>query len=100
MKTFESVAKWVDDVRAERGSNVLIVLCANKTDLSTKRQVSTEQGESKAKELNAMFIETSAKVGANIKALFKMIALSLPQSSDDAQDRSRSKKPLHFPPAI
>ena len=31
------------------------------------RQVSTEDGEKKAKELNVMFIETSAKAGYNVK---------------------------------
>ena len=33
----------------------------------TFRQVSTEEGERKAKELNVMFIETSAKAGYNVK---------------------------------
>ena len=31
------------------------------------RQVSIEEGEAKAKELNVMFIETSAKAGHNVK---------------------------------
>ena len=31
------------------------------------RQVRTEDGERKAKELNVMFIETSAKAGYNVK---------------------------------
>ena len=43
------------------------MLVGNKTDLSDKRQVSTEDGERKAKELNVMFIETSAKAGYNVK---------------------------------
>ena len=34
---------------------------------SVFRQVSTEDGERKAKELNVMFIETSAKAGYNVK---------------------------------
>jgi len=31
------------------------------------RQISTEEGEKKAKELGVMFIETSAKAGYNVK---------------------------------
>lgn len=31
------------------------------------RQVTTEEGERKAKELSVMFIETSAKAGYNVK---------------------------------
>lgn len=46
---------------------MIIMLVGNKTDLSDKRQVSCEDGERKAKELNVMFIETSAKAGYNVK---------------------------------
>ena len=42
------------------------------------RQVSTEEGERKAKELNVMFIETSAKAGYNVKQLFRRVAAALP----------------------
>ncbi|KAJ1559716.1 Ras- protein Rab-6A [Cladochytrium tenue] len=76
--SFQNTSKWVDDVRAERGNDVIIVLVGNKTDLSDKRQVSTEEGEKRAKEFNVMFIETSAKAGYNVKALFRKIAQALP----------------------
>ncbi|KAI8892934.1 ras family-domain-containing protein [Globomyces pollinis-pini] len=76
--SFVNTSKWVDDVRAERGNDVIIVLVGNKTDLTEKRQVSTEEGEKKAKEFNVLFIETSAKAGYNVKALFKKIAYALP----------------------
>lgn len=49
------------------------MLVGNKTDLSDKRQVSSEEGERKAKELNVMFIETSAKAGYNVKQVSKPI---------------------------
>ena len=95
--SFQNTSKWVDDVRAERGNDVIIVLVGNKTDLSDKRyddhfienihanylfffyrQVSTEEGEKRAKEYNVLFIETSAKAGYNVKALFRKIAQALP----------------------
>ncbi|KAJ3317770.1 hypothetical protein HDV06_001253 [Boothiomyces sp. JEL0866] len=76
--SFTNTNKWVEDVRAERGNDVIIVLVGNKTDLTEKRQVSTEEGEKKAKEFNVMFIETSAKAGYNVKPLFKKIAMALP----------------------
>ena len=37
------------------------MLVGNKTDLSDKRQVSIDEGERKAQDLNVMFIETSGK---------------------------------------
>lgn len=73
--SFHQTSKWIDDVRTERGSDVIIMLVGNKTDLSDKRQVSTEEGERKAKELNVMFIETSAKAGYNVKQVSILIIL-------------------------
>lgn len=35
--SFMNTSKWVDDVRAERGTDVIIILVGNKTDLSDKR---------------------------------------------------------------
>jgi len=86
--SFHQTSKWIDDVRTERGSDVIIMLVGNKTDLSDKRQVSTDEGERKAKELNVMFIETSAKAGYNVKQLFRRVAAALPgmESTEPKKD--------------
>ncbi|KAI1403560.1 ras family-domain-containing protein [Hypoxylon fuscum] len=77
-KSFQNTKKWIDDVRAERGNDVIIVLVGNKTDLNDKREVTTAQGEEEAKKNNLMFVETSAKLGHNVKNLFRRIAQALP----------------------
>jgi len=76
--SFLNTSKWLEDVRTERGTDVITMLVGNKTDLSDKRTVSLEEGEAKAKEYDVMFVETSAKAGFNIKALFRKVASSLP----------------------
>ncbi|VVB18073.1 unnamed protein product [Arabis nemorensis] len=76
-ESFLNTSKWIEDVRAERGNHVIIVLVGNKTDLVNKRQISTEEGDNKAREFGALFIETSAKIGFNIKPLFSKIASEL-----------------------
>uniref|UniRef100_A0A671LFN7 Ras-related protein Rab-6A n=1 Tax=Sinocyclocheilus anshuiensis TaxID=1608454 RepID=A0A671LFN7_9TELE len=78
VNSFQQTTKWIDDVRTERGSDVIIMLVGNKTDLADKRQVSIEEGERKAKELNVMFIETSAKAGYNVKQVMIDIKLEKP----------------------
>ena len=81
--SFVNTAKWVEDVRAERGTDVVICLVGNKTDLGNdKRQVSTEEGEEKAKADGLLFVECSAKAGYNIKSLFRKLATSLPGGAD------------------
>ncbi|KAL3988482.1 rhomboid-related protein 1/2/3 [Sarotherodon galilaeus] len=86
VNSFQQTCKWIDDVRTERGSDVIIMLVGNKTDLEEKRQITIEEGEQRAKELNVMFIETSAKTGCNVKQLFRRVAAALPgmESLDDA----------------
>lgn len=115
--SFQNTSKWVDDVRAERGSDVIIVLVGNKTDLGDKRwvrevsprcrgpadhfphalthrQVTTEEAEAKAAEFNVMFIETSAKAGHNVKVLFKKIAQALPGMDKAGEGEQANKSEL------
>lgn len=81
--SFLNTSKWVEDVRAERGNDVVICLVGNKTDLGNdKRQISTEEGEEKAKKNGLLFMECSAKAGYNVKSLFRKLATSLPGSID------------------
>lgn len=37
VNSFQQTCKWIDDVRTERGSDVIIMLVGNKTDLEEKR---------------------------------------------------------------
>ena len=42
--------------------------------------MSIEEGERKAKELNVMFIETSAKAGYNVKQVSNVLAAASPEA--------------------
>ncbi|XAO27070.1 hypothetical protein I312_105912 [Cryptococcus bacillisporus CA1280] len=93
--SFQNTSKWVDDVRNERGQDVIIVLVGNKTDLNDKRQVTPEDLDKRAKELGVMSIETSAKAGHNVKTLFKKIAMALP-GGNEAKDSGATSKSVCF----
>jgi Ras-related protein Rab-6A len=81
--SFLNTAKWIEDVRAERGSDVVLCLVGNKTDLGNdKRQVSTEEGEERATKDAIMFMECSAKAGYNVKSLFRKLATALPNETN------------------
>ncbi|KAI9322254.1 ras family-domain-containing protein [Dichotomocladium elegans] len=87
--SFANTRKWIDDVRAERDRDVIIVLVGNKTDLKDKRHVTVEEGEALAKEYDIMFIETSAKVGYNVKSLFRKIGHALQGMDGGMTDEQR-----------
>ena len=81
--SFLNTTKWVEDVRAERGNDVVICLVGNKTDLGNdKRQVSTEEAEERAAKDGLLFVECSAKAGYNVKSLFRKLATALPGSAE------------------
>jgi len=49
-KTFENISKWVPELKNSGDKDVTIILVGNKIDLEEERQVSTEEGQKKAKE--------------------------------------------------
>lgn len=79
-KAFDSVKKWVEVVKKERGdeSGVLLFLVANKTDLAEMREVTREEGEALAEKYTMQFTEVSAKTGAGVSELFLSIAQKMP----------------------
>lgn len=80
-------------MRAQRGSDVIIVLVGNKTDLASSRVVSAAEIESHANEQDIMFIETSAKEGFNIKLLFRRLATALPNLEGDGSGAAAGDAP-------
>ena len=79
-KSFDSVKKWVEVVRKERGeeSGVVMFLVANKKDLTDMREVSTEEGEQLAVKYSMTFCELSAKTGSGVSELFLSVAQKMP----------------------
>lgn len=68
------------------------MLVGNKTDLGDKREVTQQMGEEEAKRCGALFVETSAKVGANVKALFRRIAQALPGMEGEGEGGGSQSK--------
>ncbi|KAK4584033.1 hypothetical protein RGQ29_021962 [Quercus rubra] len=99
-QSFLSINRWVEEVRTERGSDVVIVLVGNKTDLVDKRQVSIEEGDAKSREFGIMFIETSAKAGFNIKPLFRKIAAALPGMETLSSTKQEDMVDINLKPTV
>ena len=68
--SFENVEKWYEEIRKSAEKEISVILVGNKCDLENERKVSIELGQSKAKNLNCPFFETSARSEVNIKEIF------------------------------
>ena len=69
--SFNSTDSWVKDVRRNNSATSL-VLTGNKVD--THREVSYEEGKSKADQIGAVFVETAATSYASSQGLFEVVA--------------------------
>ena len=71
--SFLNIDKWIGELKTNGSEDILIILVGNKTDLEDKREVSTDEGEKKAKQYGIAFCETSALQGKNIEYAFNIL---------------------------
>jgi GTPase SAR1 family protein len=75
--SFDHVQFWFDQARKSGNTAALIYIVAGKIDLNELRVVTTGQGQSLARSLNAAFAETSAQANLGIDEMFLEIATNL-----------------------
>lgn len=68
--TFENIKKWLQELKEHADPNIVIMLVGNKSDLTDKRAVKTEDAAKFAEENNLAYIETSAYDGNNVEEAF------------------------------
>lgn len=71
--TFESIARWLDELKIHCDTTVARMLVGNKCDLENIRDVSTEEGKNLAEAEGLFFMETSALDATNVKTAFEMV---------------------------
>jgi Ras-related protein Rab-1A len=74
MESFNNVKQWLHEIDRYAAENVNKLLVGNKSDLTAKRVVSTEQGKEFADSLGIEFLETSAKTSQNVEQAFLTMA--------------------------
>ncbi|NXB48631.1 RAB43 protein, partial [Leucopsar rothschildi] len=77
--SFQSIPRWIEDVRKYAGSNIVQLLIGNKSDLSGLREVQLAEAQSLAERYDNIIcaIETSAKDSSNVEEAFVKMATEL-----------------------
>ncbi|KAJ5077758.1 ras-related protein raba1f-like [Anaeramoeba ignava] len=71
--SFENLERWLQELRDNADSNIVIMLVGNKIDLRHLRSVPTEQARKFSEDHKLLFIETSALDSTNVELAFQTI---------------------------
>uniref|UniRef100_UPI00358F8A42 uncharacterized protein isoform X2 n=1 Tax=Myxine glutinosa TaxID=7769 RepID=UPI00358F8A42 len=69
-ESFDRAKRWLRELLEQRWPDMVMALVGNKTDLDNRRAVSNEEAGEYAREQNILFMEVSAKTGANVQEIF------------------------------
>ena len=79
--SFEHISYWMQEVDRLASADVCRLIVGNKSDLSGKRVVSTEDGKALAQQYGVNFLETSAKDNSNVEEMFIEMAKAMRKKS-------------------
>ena len=72
--SFKGIKEYcAKEIKNNSPEDIIIAIAANKSDKYEEQQVPNQEGKDLARELNAIFQNTSAKLGSGIENLFKLI---------------------------
>ena len=72
--SFKTLQNWVQELQSLGPENIVIAIAGNKCDLEDKREVDRTEAQKYAEDIDAIFVETSAKTGDNVQEMFTDIS--------------------------
>jgi small GTP-binding protein len=76
-ETFQHVANWLKELKANADPKIVIMIVGNKSDLEDEREVRKEEAEAYAKMHDLAFLETSALDSSNVSESFEQIIIEI-----------------------
>lgn len=97
-QSYDSIDRWLRELRAHADNNIVIMLVGNKSDLKYARAVPTEEAKQFATDNNLLFIETSALDATNVELAFQKILTEIykvvsSKSTNGGDDSNGDKHP-------
>lgn len=74
LHSYQTLQRWVRELKHIGPDNVLLTICGNKSDLDRERSVLFEDAQAYADSIGAIYFEASAKTGDNVTQIFESIA--------------------------
>lgn len=89
-QSFESLDRWLKDIKEVTDSDIITILIGNKSDLARDRQVTRDEAEAFAKTHHMKYFEVSAKTGDGITEAIKSCLPII----DERADKGRFSTPM------
>ena len=82
-ETFKDLKEiWLKELEVYADlDDLILMVVGNKIDLESERRISSEEGAQLAKDLSALFMESSAKTKIGIKSIFEELVRKIVQNS-------------------
>jgi len=96
-KSFDRCKNWVEDINQNTQDGMIIILVGNKSDLTSQKKVSTEQGQALADSLNIKFLETSAKENFGVTQVFDMLVQDIEATMKNTEQVKERQMNLNDP---
>lgn len=99
--TLQAIDELKDNISMAKGQKaglkIPMILVANKVDLESAREVSTEEGQRKADEMGIPYLETSAKTKLNVEKGFydlmrEIVKYKAESAAGSSDSKSKKKK--------
>ena len=90
-QSYESVSYWIKELKTNVDTNIIILVCGNKTDLEDQRTVDTSSAQAMADQEGALYAETSATTGSGIERMFQMAVSKLLTTRKTNTDNNQQK---------
>lgn len=87
--SFQKVKNWVKELKRMLGSEIVLTIAGNKTDLEELRNVPQEEALAYAESVGAHYFECSAKANENIEEIFTELTRLMVQHSQQTNQRQQ-----------
>jgi len=94
--SFQAVKSWVHELQRHGPAKIVIAIAGNKCDLEDLREVREKDAQEYAKDIGAIFCETSAMTAVNVAELFDAIARLLPPEDLTLSNNHPNANTIHL----
>lgn len=95
--TFENIPNWIKSFQDAAGSDAILVIAGNKSDLGDQIAVSNEEAEDFSKQFECAYFPTSAKENTGLNNIFQYIGKTILEKHPKAFDVIQSGPSLCEP---